>query len=188
MSNRILYALSMAWRYRKCLQTYRRNAALQAANIFALDPLLLKEKGIKILILDFDGVLAAHGETILTVKVSHWIEHCVQAFGEGKVFVLSNLATPARFAYFTKTFKGVELVFPMRKKPYPDGILQILQATRCLPQEAMVIDDRLLTGILAAIIANTAGCYVKKPFTCFQKRPIQEAFFMILRNLERLML
>lgn len=188
MLKRILYALSMAWRYRKMLSAYKCNSALQTSDILALNPLFLKEKGIKILILDFDGVLAAHGEIVLSPAIISWINSCIQVLGEGKIFVLSNKATTTRAEYFARTFKGVKWIFPTRKKPYPDGILQILQLTHTAPQEILVIDDRLLTGILAAVIANVSGCYVTNPIIFFHKRPIEETFFMVLRKIERLLL
>lgn len=188
MIERILYALNMAWRYRKTLRIYRRDATLQISNVLELNPISLKERGFKILILDFDGVLAAYGEVYLSPEIDSWMNFCVQILGEGNVFILSNQATQERANYFAKTFKGVKLIFPAKKKPYPNGILQILQLTKAVPEEVLVVDDRLLTGILATIIANIPGCYVTKPFICLNKRPIAELFFIALRKMERLFL
>ncbi len=178
----------MAWRYRKALGAYKRSSRLQIKEVLTLDPVALQEKGIKVIVLDLDGVLAAHGENCLSPAIGSWINLCVQTFGIGKVFILSNQATKIRARYFAQNFKGVVFIVPARKKPYPDGILQVLQSTKVTGSAVLVIDDRLLTGILAALLTNTAGYYVVKPFICWRKRPIRESFFVMLRSIERLLL
>ncbi len=59
---RTLYAITNAWHYRKILKKYVLEPQLQIANVIELKPEQLLQQNINALVLDFDGVLAAHGE------------------------------------------------------------------------------------------------------------------------------
>ena len=185
MTNRIIYAVAMAFRYRKALSAYRRDKALQRQSILTLDPVHLRAAGIKIIALDFDGVLASHGATEIGLEIRNWLNRCIHIFGPGHVFILTNKPSTERANYFSAHFSSVEFIFPKRKKPYPDTILSILQKTQVSPSELLVVDDRLLTGILAAIIAGVRGCYIVEPLVDLHKHLLSELFIMSLRKLER---
>lgn len=185
MINRILYALTMAFKHRKALSAYRHDQMLQYPSILNINLKALRAEGLKIIALDFDGVLASHGATEISLEMSHWLYHCIQIFGRGQVFILTNKPSQQRANYFAKNFSDVEFIFPKQKKPYPDSILAILDKTRVNPSELLVIDDRLLTGILAAIIAGVRGSYITQPLVDLHKRPISECFIMSLRQFER---
>lgn len=185
MINRILYALIMAFRHRKALSAYRHDPALQHQSILHLDLKALQAEGLKIIALDFDGVLASHGATEMSLEMGDWLHHCTQIFGRGHVFILTNKPSRERANYFAKNFSDVEFIFPKQKKPYPDSILAILDKTHVAPSELLVVDDRLLTGILAAIIAGVRGFYITQPLVDLYKRPISECFIMSLRQFER---
>jgi hypothetical protein len=49
-----------------------------------------------------------------------------------------------------------------------------------------MVDDRLLTGCLAALVAGARPCYIRKPFISFSHNISAETFFMLLRTAERL--
>jgi predicted HAD superfamily phosphohydrolase YqeG len=181
------YALSMAWKYRQNLQDYRCLLALQKPVVTELNPIALKSEGVRLMILDFDGVLAAFGETVLAPAIKAWVAQCVSVFGAGNILILTNRPTEDRQCYFDEQLPGVKLFWAAKKKPYPDGILAIINLKEMQPENVLVVDDRLLTGILAAIVVNVRGCYITKPLVSWQKRPIQELFFMGLRVIERLM-
>lgn len=164
MSCRIIYTLLQAWRYRRQLACYTREAKLRCDNIINLSPKALLQQGIKAIIIDFDGVLAAYNEIVLPVAVQEWLQECSKYFGSNNVFILSNKPTLARQQYFAKYFSEVNFVVAQYKKPFPHSIFTIIAATKFLAKEIVVVDDRLLTGILAAIISNTQGCFITKPF------------------------
>jgi hypothetical protein len=48
-----------------------------------------------------------------------------------------------------------------------------------------MVDDRLLTGCLAALEAGARPCYIRRPYIAFRHRPLAELFFMLLRRAER---
>lgn len=184
MIYRIWYALSMIRQHCKTLKAYNQDPSLQVNSVLQLVPTVLKAQGIRAIVVDFDGVLAPHGENCPNSNLEDWLNSCVHSFGLGRVFILSNKPTLRRQAYFTEHFTGIEFVIG-KKKPYPDGILKIAKITDLIPAELLVVDDRLLTGVLAAIIAGASARYVVNPLANFTKRPLVESFFAALRKIER---
>jgi len=176
------------WEHRKILRVYKKDPVFQINGVLQLDSIRLKEQGIKAVALDVDGVLTAYGEESVSLEIGNWLSQLVQVFGGNNVFILSNKPTANRIEYFSYNFRKIKSILPNNKKPYPDGIMEILQLKKINSKELLVIDDRLLTGILAAAIANASVLYVTKPLVCLTKRPIRELYFMLLRVLERLAL
>lgn len=183
MLSRIGYALKKCWEHRQQLRSFVKQPGLQLATIRNL-PSSTKLKGVKVLILDFDGVLAAHGEMHPRVDVMPILEE----LGEFKLYILSNKPILGRIEYFAQHFPNVMFVKAARKKPYPDGILEIQRLAEVAPSQCMVIDDRLATGIVAAIDTGVRALWVTKPFVNLSKRPLVESWFMLLRLVERLLL
>jgi predicted HAD superfamily phosphohydrolase YqeG len=175
----------MAWRHRFMLRQYNQSAALQVEELVGLDVLDLKAQGIRVLVLDFDGVLAAHGEQVPISGLFDWLKNCVQVFGPGRVFILSNKPTDIRSKFFAECFPGIVFMPIQKKKPYPDGLLQVINKTKVQANEVLMVDDRLLTGILAAILAGVKGRFLTRPMMNFRKSPIIESLFWCLRKGER---
>ena len=144
----------------------------------------LKSKGINYIALDFDGVLAAHGQPLPNKHITKWLKTFSNKFGEKNIFILSNKPTSLRAKYFAENFPYITFVNNVKKKPYPDGLMWIQKKTNCVPQELALVDDRILTGCLACVLANSFPILITSPFTDFRKRPLQESFFGILRKIE----
>jgi len=179
------YTLSEFYNKRQSLaeiyrQTPRRYSTLH------IHPTELKQQGIEVFILDFDGVLAEYGAS--QPQLNSWLTECVTVFGADHVFILSNRPSPDRIQYFKQHFVGVRFIEVPRKKPYPEGLEKIMQLTQKSPEKLVLVDDRLLTGVLAACIAKTQVIYITDPYINFSKHPIAELFFMSLRLLERLVI
>jgi len=183
---RLVYAVRMGWQHRQQLREIYQQT--QIRQLHQLSPEYLKQQGIKILVLDFDGVLAAHGDILPTRECRTWLQQCVEIFGASQIFILSNKPLPCRMAYFATDFAGVRCISEVRKKPYPDGLQQIMRLTACLPQQILLADDRLLTGILAGCIAQVQVSYITRPYVQLRNRPLQESFFMALRVSERFLI
>lgn len=188
MMRRIFYALKQLRCHGQALKAYRLNPLLQIKTVLDIEPMALKAEGYTVLVLDFDGVLASYGEEKPYEFLYPWVNTCVQTFGAGKVFVLSNKPTPIRQQFFATHFPDICFTVGKRKKPYPDGLLQILDLTKVPAHQMLVVDDRLLTGILAAILVGAGGRYVTAPYINLSKRPLSELGFMLLRGMERLLL
>ena len=149
-----------------------------------ISPKTFQQQGIEILILDFDGVLASHGELYPVGELHDWLYNCVEIFGARNIFILSNKPLAERITYFKQHYPGIRYVKEVKKKPYPDGLQKIISLTKKSSKSLMLVDDRLLTGCLAACIADVPVTYINKPYVCISKRPITELFFIFLRFLE----
>lgn len=184
---RSIYTLAMWYQHRQAV-AHRYQAANSPLQTINLDLLALKQDlGVKILVLDFDGVLAAHGDIAPLPELQPWLEQCVAIFGNKGVFILSNKPLPQRLAYFQQYHPEIEFIRARRKKPYPDGLQQIIELTATEAHKLILVDDRLLTGILAACITGVQSIYISKPYTNLKQRPLAELFFMLLRGAERLL-
>jgi uncharacterized protein len=184
---RTLYALRQGWHHRHALATLAHTTPVQQ-NTLSQKPVDIRDQGIKVVILDFDGVLAPHGEAHVTAALESWLDACVTEFGAAQIFILSNKPLPVRLAYFAQRYPGVRCISACAKKPYPAGLYAIHQLTGQAPEAHVLLDDRLLTGALAAYIAGSRIIYIKNPLRNFAQRPITETFFQCLRLSERALL
>lgn len=155
-------------------------------SILTLDPENLHADGIKVLALDFDGVLSPHGFAAPIPQAEEWLTRCVTVFGGDRLFILSNKPTKARKDWFEQRFPAIRFISGVRKKPSPDGLKKIGELSRVPLPSILMVDDRLLTGCLAALNAGARPCYIRKPFASFAHNTVAEAFFMLLRHAERL--
>jgi len=155
------------------------------SSVCELDLSALQQQAITTLVLDFDGVLNSHGENYVHSELCPWLINCIKLF---KVYILSNKPTAERQEYFARTFPQINFITSAKKKPYIDGILQISKLSGSIGQHIMIVDDRLLTGVLAGCLANIKVCFIQAPLVNFNKRPIKELFFLFLRFIERIYL
>lgn len=181
---RILDSLALGFRFRSELgrvltETPRDNS------ILSLHPSQLKASGIAALALDFDGVLSPHGFSAPIPPTREWLSRCAAIFGEERIFILSNKPTEARQRWFTEHFPQISFISGVAKKPYPDGLQKIGELARVPLPSILMVDDRLLTGCLAAINAGARCSYIRNPYISHQKHPMTELFFFILRVGER---
>lgn len=156
-----------------------------STRILSLDPAALKSSGIAALALDFDGVLAHHGAPFPLPEAIEWMRRCETVFGGDRIFILSNKPTEGRRQWFADHFPGMRFISGVRKKPYPDGINKTGELAGVPLSSILMVDDRLLTGCLAAINAGARPCYIRQPCISFTHRPLAELFFMLLRTAER---
>ena len=136
--------------------------------------------------LDFDGVLAGHGFPAPLPEAVYWMKRCEAVFGGSRIFILSNKPTDGRRQWFAENFPAMRFISGVRKKPYPDGLNKTGELAGVPLFSIMMVDDRLLTGCLAALVAGARPCYIRRPYVSFNHRPLAELFFMLLRVGERL--
>jgi hypothetical protein len=142
-------------------------------------------KGIQAIILDFDGVLAPHGAIEPLEVVQRWLKEASRHFGRGRLFILSNATCMPRVQNMHAQFPEWYFLQAARKKPFPEGIQEIQDRTGLPSQSIVMIDDRLLTGILAALQTGVCPLWITQPFTCFWRQPFVELWYSSLRFLER---
>lgn len=161
-------------------------AALRDAGVDRLPDLsfsTLRAEGIQVLALDFDGVLASHGRVEVAPELHAWLREACEAFP--RIYLLSNEPGPARLAWLNEHFPAIHCITGERKKPYPDGLLAIARHARVAPSVIALVDDRLLTGMLACLLAGARGIYLRQPWIHYRVSPVKEGYFQILRVLER---
>ena len=182
---KLLFTLKNAFLHRKQIKTLLSQNKHQITTITALSTAALKKHNIKYLAIDFDGVLAAHGQKLPHNEIKEWLTTFSQAFNEENIFIVSNKPTPARLEYFNKHFPSIRCITGVRKKPYPDGLLSIQQQVNCKPSVLALVDDRVLTGCLASMLAGSFPILVTSPYKNYRSHPFQESFFGFLRFTER---
>jgi len=153
--------------------------------ILTLTPESLKASGVAALALDFDGVLADHGAPAPIPEAIEWLKCCVSVFGGDRIFILSNKPTQERSQWFSVHFPNLRFIAGVRKKPYPDGLKKTGELAGVPLSSVLMVDDRLLTGCLAAINAGARTCYIRAPYVSYRHNTIAELFFMLLRRAER---
>ena len=154
-------------------------------SILTIDPMTLHSDGVKVLALDFDGVLSPHGFAAPLPLAEAWLTRCAAIFGEDKLFILSNKPTQERKEWFERHFPAIRFISGVRKKPFPDGLKKIGELARVPLTDILMVDDRLLTGCLGAVNAGARPCYIRRPFISFSRNTAAEIFFMLLRSTER---
>ena len=178
MLKRIVYTAFQAWHHR--YQLIKFNSSLYQINhIVELTQKQLIQSGVKVLALDFDGVLASHGQIEIEHKIQNWLSQITLP-----VYILTNKPFAARLAHL-KQYSNLKVITHVKKKPYPDGLEKILNETQVQPNEVLLVDDRLLTGMLATCIAGTQGIWVVVPLKNYKDHLIIESGFELLRVCER---
>lgn len=180
----ILAGFSLGVRHRRQLRDLLDKTP-NSVCILTLDPQALKASGIAALALDFDGVLAHHGAPSPLPEALEWMRRCEAIFGGERIFILSNKPTEGRKQWFADNFPGLRFISGVRKKPFPDGIKKTGELAGAPLSSILMVDDRLLTGCLAALVAGARPCYIRQPYISFSQRPLAELFFMLLRRFER---
>jgi predicted HAD superfamily phosphohydrolase YqeG len=181
----ILAGFSLGFHHRRELRRLLDSTPANTS-ILELAPEALFSSGIKALALDFDGVLAAHGSLVPLPEAVTWMKRCEAVFGGNQIFILSNKPTDGRRVWFAENFPAMRFISGVRKKPYPDGLEKTGELAGVPLSAIMMVDDRLLTGCLAALVAGARPCYIRRPYISFKTRPFAEMFFWKLRILERL--
>ena len=183
----VLAGFTLGFTFRKELAQLLRETRPDSS-IANLDPARLKGFAITALALDFDGVLAPHGFSAPLPETQEWLVRCCAVFGADKIFILSNKPTEARKAWFRDNFPEIRFISGVRKKPYPDGLKKAGELARVPLSAILMVDDRLLTGCLAALVAGARPFYIRRPCISLRHRPLAELFFMLLRAGERSLL
>jgi HAD superfamily phosphatase (TIGR01668 family) len=180
----LLAGFLLGFRHRRNLLQVLDSAA-SVASILELAPERLVSSGVMALVLDFDGVLASHGAAFPLPEAIDWMQRCQVVFGGDRIFILSNKPTDERCCWFAENFPALRFIAGVRKKPYPDGLDKAAHLAGVAPASILMVDDRLLTGCLAALNAGARPCYICHPFVSYRHRPLAELFFQLLRGAER---
>lgn len=180
MMERLIFAVQQGLTHRQALK-----GIPFAESITTIDWQCLHQTGVRAVVLDFDGVLAPDNALQIHDDVYDVLKKIKEIFGS-HIYILSNKPKEERQAFFALNFPDIQFIIA-KKKPYPDGLQEIIAREQCAPQQVILIDDRLLTGGLATILAGAQCLLIKNPYVNFSGNPLREAGFLALRTIERLL-
>ena len=183
MFKRLIYTVSKMLKHKKQISAVKDEHCLESVTRLSVE--FLNKHNIKIVTLDFDGVLAAHGKPELNEEVKIWLDSFANEFGQENIFILSNKPTQVRLEYFKKYYPQIRFISGVAKKPYPDGLKKLIEIADCEPKTVALVDDRLLTGCLACIIADCYPILITKPYVDYDSYNTSEKFFAFLRKWEQ---
>ena len=121
-----------------------------------LTPEFLKEKNIRLLMLDFDNTIVPYTTNEPTQKMREWLEK--MASSDISICVVSN-SHKDRVKIFCEKF-GIPCI-THAKKPFSRGIDQCLAQFDCLPSHAALVGDQIFTDTLGANCAAVTSILVK---------------------------
>lgn len=182
---RWLFAIKQAWLERHKLKQFLVDPTMQIHSLEEITLERLDAANIAILVLDVDGVLGPHDAKQILPEAELWLTKLSREIGEHRIAILTNKPKPLRVRYFAEKFPSIFVLQGVRKKPYPDGLLMIAQYRGVPPHRLLLVDDRLLTGMMATCLAYTQGLYFYPPKTNYWRNPVRESFFSFLRVFER---
>lgn len=166
-------------------KNYINQSAIKIASIFDISADFLKKYQIKALVFDFDGVLNSDNTLLIDDDVATLLSNLTENY---QVAVHSNAELPERKKYFSIHFPKIHWVNNPPKKPSPDALKKLSQTWNLPVSAILMVDDRLLTGGLAAFRAKSQFAWVTHPVTNYKSNLIRELFFTVVRFLEKIIL
>ena len=115
-----------------------------------LTPELLKEHGIRLLMMDFDNTIVPYTTNIPTEKMAAWLRN--MASSDMELCVVSN-SKRDRVKIFCASY-GIPCI-THAKKPFTKGIKECLAKFDIPASEAALVGDQIFTDTFGA---NNAGC------------------------------
>ena len=115
-----------------------------------LTPELLKEHGIRLLMMDFDNTIVPYTTNIPTEKMAAWLRN--MASSDMELCVVSN-SKRDRVKIFCASY-GIPCI-THAKKPFTKGIKECLEKFDVPASEAALVGDQIFTDTFGA---NNAGC------------------------------
>lgn len=182
---RMWFAFKHGWQQRRLLKAFVADPKKRFGALSEITPEFLDAANVAVLVLDFDGVLAPHDASYPLPEAQKWLKALSLVIGEQRIALLTNKPKPERLRYFAEHFPSIYIAHHVRKKPYPDGLLQIANYKGIEPHRIALLDDRLLTGMLATCLAYCQGYYFYRPYRNMWRNPVRESFFSLLRVFER---
>ena len=121
-----------------------------------ISPRMLKERGIKLLMMDFDNTLVPYTTSVPTQVVVDWLKAMQQ--DSVQLCVVSN-SKKDRVKVFCDQY-GLPCITHARK-PFAKGIRQCLQRYDLRPEECALVGDQIYTDTLGANCQGVRSILVK---------------------------
>ena len=121
-----------------------------------ITPELLRKRGIRLLMLDFDNTIVPYTTNVPTAKMEQWLVDMLSS--EIQLCVVSN-SKRDRVKIFCEKY-GIDCITHARK-PFPDGIRRCLARYQIDPQNALMVGDQIYTDTLGANGTGVTSILVK---------------------------
>ena len=121
-----------------------------------LSPQWLREKGIRLLMLDFDNTIVPYTTDIPTEEMAAWLQSMRES--DIRICVVSN-SRKDRVKIFCEKY-GIDCI-THAKKPFSKGICQCLKQFSLEPAQCALAGDQIFTDTLGANCAGVRSVLVK---------------------------
>ena len=122
-----------------------------------ITPELLREKGIKLLMLDFDNTIVPYTTTVPTAEMEKWLK-TMNELQDIQLCIVSNSHND-RVPKFCRE-RGIAVI-THAKKPFPKGINECLAKYGISADKAALVGDQIFTDTLGANGAGVMSILVK---------------------------
>ena len=129
---------------------------IMAEKVTDISPALLRQRGVRLLMLDFDNTLVPYTTSVPTVAVADWLKAMQQS--DIMICVVSN-SRKQRVRVFCEQY-GIDCI-THAKKPFPKGIRQCLEKYGIMPAECALAGDQIYTDTLGANCQEVVSILVK---------------------------
>ncbi len=129
---------------------------VEAEALTELTPQFLRDRGIRLLMLDFDNTIVPYTTNTPTPEMARWIREMLSS--DVQLCVVSNSKKPRVPTLCTSW--GLPYV-TRAKKPFSRGIRQCLRRYGCKPWEAALAGDQIFTDTLGANAAGLTSILVR---------------------------
>ena len=147
-----------------------------------ITPELLRQKGIRLLMLDFDNTIVPYTTTVPTEEVEAWLAK-MNALENIQLCIVSNSHND-RVPKFCRE-RGLDVI-THAKKPFPKGIRACLAKYGIPASEAALVGDQIYTDTLGANGAGVTSILVKAidnhNFWLKARHVLEKPFIFAARN------
>ena len=117
---------------------------------------LLRRRGIKLLMLDFDNTIVPYTTSVPAAKMENWLKTMVKS--DIRLFVVSN-SHKDRVKFFCEKY-GIPCI-TNANKPFSKGIRECLERYQMEPTECALVGDQIFTDTLGANCTGVTSILVK---------------------------
>lgn len=121
-----------------------------------LTPQMLRQRGIELLMLDFDNTIVPYTTNDPTEEMAQWLRRMLAS--DVKICVVSN-SKRDRVKIFCEKY-GIDCI-TRAKKPFPNGIRRCLEKYGRKPEECALAGDQIYTDTLGARSCGLQAILVK---------------------------
>ena len=125
-------------------------------SVTQLTPQMLKDRGIELLMLDFDNTIVPYTTSTPTEEMHRWLERMSQS--SIQLCVVSN-SHKDRVKIFCRKY-GIDCI-THANKPFPKGITECLEKYQIDPKECALVGDQIFTDTMGANGCGVMSILVK---------------------------